>query len=95
MEKLYKIFMNKYFVILILFLVWISVFDRNNLVRTIKTRGKVKNLIEQKAYYQHQIEETKRIKYELFNNKKNLEKFAREQYFMKKDGEEIFIIEED
>lgn len=94
MEKVYKIFKNKYFVILILFLIWISVFDRNNLVRTFKTMSKVTKLLEQKAYYQHQIEETKRVKYELFNNTKNLEKFAREQYFMKKDGEEIFIIEE-
>lgn len=95
MNKFYNIFKSKYFIVFILFLLWISFFDRNNLIRTIKTRGKVKELKEQRSYYLEQIEETKRIKNELLNNTKNLEKFAREQYFMKKDNEEIFIIEEE
>jgi cell division protein FtsB len=32
---------------------------------------------------------------ELRTNRENLEKFAREQYFMKKDNEDIFIIVND
>ena len=78
-----------------IFLLWIGFFDRNNLVRTIRTRGKVKELNEKKAYYLKQIEETKLIKNEILNNKKSIEKFAREQYFMKKDNEDIFIITEE
>ena len=95
MNTVYKIIKNKYFIIFVVFLLWISFFDRNNLVRTFQTRGKVKELKEQRAYYLKQIEETKRVKNELLYNKKNLEKFAREQYFMKKEAEEIFIVDEE
>ncbi len=55
-------------------------------------RSKINQLENEQKYYREKIEEDKRKKEELLGNRDNLEKFAREQYFMKKENEDIFII---
>lgn len=80
---------------ILIFIVWVGFLDRNNLILTYKTRAAINELEDNRAYYLSEIEETKRIKYELLNNRKTLEKFARETYFMKRESEEIFILEEE
>lgn len=54
-----------------------------------KTMKQLENDME---YYRNRIEEDKRKLNELKTNDENLEKFAREQYHMKKEDEDIFII---
>ena len=49
-------------------------------------------LEEQKANLQRAIKKD-RISIKNFSNMEELEKFARERYFMKKENEEIYIIE--
>lgn len=77
---------------LLIFLVWLAFFDRNNLVEKMQLRGKITTLQKEKAYYQIKIEEDNRKMQELLSNKENLEKFAREQYLMKNKNEDIFVI---
>lgn len=55
-------------------------------------RSKINQLENEQKYYREKIEEDKRKKEELLGNRDNLEKFAREQYLMKKENEDIFII---
>lgn len=45
-------------------------------------------------YYEGEIKSNKRKKYELQSSNENLEKFAREHYYLKKENEDIFIIKE-
>ena len=47
---------------------------------------------EQKIYYIEKISHDSARLNELRTDAENLEKFAREQYLMKKDNEEIFVI---
>lgn len=91
-RPLFRTFMNKYTVTLLIFVVWLAFFDRNNLVDKIQLRGKITTLKKEKTYYQEKIEEDNRKMKELLSNKHNLEKFAREQYLMKNPNEEIFVI---
>ncbi len=85
---------NKYSLSLILFFVWIVFFDSNNLIdRTINLRH-VHQLETDKIYYENKIVEDRTKLEELKSNPANLEKFAREQYLMKKTNEDIFIIEQ-
>lgn len=91
-RSLFSRLMNKYTMTLLIFLIWLAFFDRNNLVEKMQLRGKITTLKKEKAYYQEKIEEDSRKMQELLSNKKNLEKFAREQYFMKKPNEDIFVI---
>ena len=53
---------------------------------------KITVLKKEKAYYENKIKEDNRKIQELLGNKENLEKFAREQYLMKKPNEDIFVI---
>jgi len=47
---------------------------------------------DKKEYYEQQIKDVKQEKNELLTNKDSLERFAREQYMMKKDNEDLYVI---
>ena len=83
---------NKYLIALLVFLVWLLVFDRNNLIDRIKYIRTINDLEDQKQFYLERIDEDSRRLMELKTDRDNLEKFAREQYFMKKENEDIFVI---
>ena len=69
------IFKNKYVVATFLFVVWVSFFDQNNLVERFQNKKELKQLQEDKIYYQDKIKETAERLNELKTNKENLEKF--------------------
>ena len=50
---------------------------------------------QDKIYYQEKIKIDSRKLEELRTDRENLEKFAREQYLMKKDNEDIFIVKDE
>lgn len=85
---------NVYFVISFVFFVWMIFFDRNNVLTTYNTNEKLNDLLEQKIYYEIEIDKVNKLKQELFSTDQNIEKFARENYLMKKDNEDLFIIVE-
>lgn len=87
-----KIPFNKYIVTLVIAGVWMMFFDENDLPTRWEYDRKIHNLKKEIAFYQKEIEETKKRTTELQTNDRNLEKFAREQYLMKKSDEDIFII---
>ena len=85
---------NVYFFITFSFFIWMVFFDSNNVLTSYHTNSKLDDLIEQKTYYQVEIEKVNKLKTELFSTDENIEKFAREKYLMKKDNEDIYIIVE-
>jgi cell division protein DivIC len=89
---LVKIFRNKYILTLVVFIVWLLVFDHNNLIDRAKYLKALGEMEAQKAYYIEKIQHDSARLYELRTDAENLEKFAREQYLMKKDNEDIFVI---
>ncbi|MBN2804172.1 MAG: septum formation initiator family protein [Deltaproteobacteria bacterium] len=86
---------NKYIIATVLFVVWIGIFDQNNLIDRYKLASRIRQLKHQKEHYQVEIDQNKRKMEELQSSTKNLEKFAREEYLMKKKNEVIFVVEED
>jgi len=84
---------NKYFLTGIVFVLWLGFFDKNNLVDLLGELNKIKSYEKEKLYYQEKIASDREKMKELRTNKENLEKFAREQYLMKKKNEDIFIVE--
>lgn len=100
MKKLAKIWFwilpflkNKYTLTLIVFLGWISLFDQNNIVERVQNLNQLHQYEKDKAYYLGKISQDSAKLKELKTDKKNLEKFAREQYHMKKPNEDIFVID--
>lgn len=84
---------NKYIISILIFIIWISFFDRNDLIERFSNIRELQRIEQEKEFYKKKIEEYKKRMNELQTDRENLEKFAREQYLMKKPGEDIFIIE--
>ena len=83
---------NKYIIAIVLFIIWILLFDNNNLIDRFHDMKALRQLQRDREYYTNRIEEDRRKLNELKTDNENLEKFAREEYHMKKDDEDIFII---
>lgn len=91
-DKIPPGFRNKYILTIIIFLVWLILFDSNNLVSRYREMRELRKLKSDREYYQKRIEADKKKLHELKTDNKNLEKFAREQYRMKKADEDLYII---
>ena len=89
-----KIFRNKYLLAIIAFILIILFFDDNNLIKRFKLINETQELESQIEFYEKEIEESNRKFEELKTDSNNLEKFAREEFFMKKDNEDVYIIVE-
>lgn len=87
---------NKYVITFLIFYLWLYFFDQHSIWERKGNENTIESLAKEKSYFIEKIENDKNRIQELKTNKKNLEKFAREQYLMKKENEDIFIlIEED
>jgi cell division protein FtsB len=93
-NKVKLIFLNKYLLLLIGFAVVITFVGDYNLIKRWKTTNNIKQLEKEISFYKDEIESTMEKMRELQSSDENLEKFAREQYFMKKENEDIFIVKE-
>ena len=93
-NRLPKPFRNFYFLTAFFFLLWMVALDSNNLFTRYQLSSKLGSLENEKAYYEEKIKEVEKDRDELFGDRESLEKFAREKYLMKKETEDIFIIEE-
>ena len=91
-EKVPPAFRNKYLLTILIFFLWLLLFDSNNLISRYKDMRELHKLKTDREYYINRIEEDRRKLHELKTDNHNLEKFAREQYRMKKPDEDIYII---
>ena len=90
-----KIIKNKYLLTSLAFILYITIFSQNNLIERLSSMHELDKLETQKEYYLNIIKEnTEKIK-ELKTDQAHLEKFAREEYLMKKANEDIFIIQKE
>jgi len=93
-NKVFRILSNKYVIILLLFVVWMIFFDENSLINHWELDKEIDKLEKSNEYYRDQIEQDKKV-IDNLNDPDSLEKYAREEYKMKKENEEIFLIEYD
>ena len=83
---------NKYFLTALVFTVWLLFFDDRDIITThFKYRNELKGLEKSRDYYLQQIDTTKKELEGLKQSPDKLEKYARENYLMKKDNEDLFI----
>lgn len=92
MKKLVNILKNKYYIIFAVFVVWMLLFDKNDLISQYQHRQKLKALEADKEYYKTEIIKIEKDILDLSTDREHLEKFAREKYLMKKDNEDVYVI---
>jgi len=78
----------------VLFLLWLLFFDSDNFLKQRENSHKLYQLTEQRDYLKYKIKADQQKIEELKTDNESLEKFAREEYLMKKENEDIFIIKE-
>lgn len=94
LKQLFNRFNNFYLLFLTVFAVWMLFFDGNNIYEQIQTQRKISQLEQDKTYYKKNILALQKEIKELQANPKQLEKFAREKYKMKKPKEDVYVIVE-
>jgi cell division protein DivIC len=91
-DKIPPVFRNKYFLTPAIFIIWIILLDSNNLVERYRQLDALHKLKTEKEYYIKKIEADRSKLNELKTDNHNLEKFAREQYRMKRKDEDLYIV---
>lgn len=92
MNKWFKIMTNMYVLVLTVFVIWMLFFDTNSLLIHLELRKEIKKLEKTQDFLKKEIAKDKEI-IEKLSDEGELEKFAREEYYLKKKNEEIYLIE--
>lgn len=83
---------NKYVLVLLFFIIWMLFLDNYSYLEQRVLNKKIDELEDNKKYYKEEITKDS-IKIKKLQNPDMIEKYAREKYYMKKDSEDIYIIE--
>lgn len=86
---------NFYVATTAIFLLWMLLFDTNDLISQFKLWRQTVQLEEQKTHYVREVAKVKKEREALMGSPQLLEKFAREKYLMKKNTEDVFVIVEE
>ncbi len=88
----YKYFLSKYALVLLFFIIWLVFLDNYSYIEHRVLNKQINELEDNKKYYQDEIIKDKN-QIKKLKNPAEIEKYAREKYYMKKDSEDIYIIE--
>ena len=87
-----KWILNKYTLTIAVFFMWMIFFDNTSFLVVNDLNKEINRYEEQLNYYKSEYKKNDDYYKKLMNNKEEKQKFARENYFMKKPNEEIFIM---
>lgn len=91
-SRWFKVGTNIYLLVSVFFIFWMLFFDTNSFRILRSLESKIDYLEQQKKELIRQIDEDRLIIKKL-SDSIELEKFGREQYYLKKTDEDIFIVE--
>jgi len=91
-KKWIRVLSNKYVIILLLFLAWMVFFDTNSYFIHKELNDDINALEQTKDFYREEIVNDKRF-IEKMKDSDEVEKYAREKYYLKRENEDIYIIE--
>jgi cell division protein DivIC len=88
----FKFLSNKYVWVLLFFATWMIFLDNYSYFDHRILDNQINELEDNKEYYQQEIRKDQKSIKQL-KNPGQIEKYAREKYYMKKDSEDIYIVE--
>ena len=91
-KRWFKFLSNKYIWVLLFFSTWMIFLDNYSYFDHRFLDKQINELEDNKIYYQEEIKKDQQNIKQL-KNAEQIEKYAREKYYMKKDSEDIYIIE--
>jgi len=94
LKNIFKPFKNIFLLVTIIFIVWMLFFDANSWLIQRELNKEIDALNVKKEFYESEISSDKK-EIKILQTKEGVEKYAREKYNMKKENEDIYIIETD
>ena len=91
-QKIRGLFKNFYFLFFLCFLLWMTIIDSNGFINRYRLSDKLSELNSQKEFYVKEIDKVSLDKERFESDQELLEKYAREEYLMKKESEDIFYV---
>ena len=91
-QKIRDLFKNFYFLFFLCFVLWMTIIDSNGFINRYRLSSKLSELNTQKEFYIKEIDKVSLDKEEFESDEELLEKYAREEYLMKKESEDIFYV---
>lgn len=85
---------NKFFIAFAVFAAIMLFFDKNDVLTQSDRNRQLRDLLQSKQYYTTEIITGSRELEKMKTNPGILEQYAREKYLMKRDNEDLFIIQE-
>ena len=83
----------KFYILGGIFVVWVLFFAQYNIISLINQKQELNDMKEKISFLKKEIETLEIKNKSLENNPEAIERTARENYFMKKENEEVFIID--
>lgn len=93
-KKIIPFVANRYFIAILAFIVWMLFFDQRDFFTQRDRAAELDKLEQAKAYYQKEIATTKEQLNNLQSNPGAVEKYARERYLLRREGEEVYLFED-
>jgi cell division protein DivIC len=87
-----KALVNRYVLVLLFFIIWMAFLDNYSYLEHRVLDKEIDLLEENINYYKKEIKEDS-IRIKKLKNEDHVEKYAREKYYMKRENEDIYIIE--
>jgi cell division protein DivIC len=84
---------NKYLLTGVFFIVWMFFFDPQDISSDLSHRAKLKELTKNEQHLSQVIADTRKELEQLKTNAQTIERYAREKYMMKKDNEDLFVVQ--
>ncbi|ADQ16376.1 Septum formation initiator [Leadbetterella byssophila DSM 17132] len=81
-----------YIISSICLLLWLLFFDRSNLIKQAEMYFMLRDINSEILYYEDEIKKLEKEEKDLLGSEAALEKYAREKYFLKKEGETVFVL---
>jgi len=91
-QKIRGLFKNFYFLFFLCFVLWMTLIDSNGFIIRYRLSDKLSELNSQKEFYVKEIDKVSLDKERFESDQELLEKYAREEYLMKKESEDIFYV---
>jgi len=93
-KKILPFIMNRYFLVSLGFVVWMLFFDQRDFFLQRERKAALEKLEAAKKYYQNEIADTKKQLDNIQSNPAAVEKYARERYLLRREGEEVYLFED-
>lgn len=91
--RIWKLIKNPFFSTAVVFVIWMLFFDSNSYLQRKKQNNRFEALEGRSQFYQDEILRLEDELRSIEEDPEELEKFAREKFFYKEKGEDIFILE--